>query len=182
MSVVLTEIPDFGPDGDLPRGRFCVSMDDVNATLVKGPTFLGSGTRGEVWDDFEKLVALIKRKGVRIPAAFLGGSFVTSKVNPSDVDASILIDASRITNPSTYDAVVKIAANSKNVGLQVDAFVIPWHPDGTQRGGDATYCGLRGSWDDFWQRKVAKPDRDPPQRVHAMPVRGYLEVLIDGYV
>jgi len=67
------------------------------------------------------------------------------------------------------------------LGLQVDAFLIQWHPTGTQLGGDPSYVGQRGTWDDFWQRKVAKPDRNPPQRAHAMPVRGYLEVIIDGY-
>lgn len=67
------------------------------------------------------------------------------------------------------------------LGLQVDAFLIPWHPDGTELGGSPRYATERTRWDDFWQRKVAKADRNPPQRWHAMPVRGYVEVIIDGY-
>lgn len=182
MSVAFPEIPDFEPSGDLPRGRFCVSMDTVSATLVKGSTFAGSSTRDEVWEHFEQVIQLIKRKRVNVPAVFLGGSFTTNAEDPSDVDVAILVDTSRITNPQTLAAVQKIAKNTKAVGLKVDAFIIPWHPDGSESGGNVDYARKRGFWDDFWQRKVAKADRIPALREHSMPVRGYLEVIVDGYV
>lgn len=128
------------------------------------------------------LVQLIHDERVRVPAAFIGGGFSTTAMHPSDVDTSLIVDDSRISNPRTYSKVAGLAAGTKTtLGLQLDAFVIPWHPDGTEPGGNPKYFPARGKWDDFWQRKVAKLDRDPPQRRHAMPVRGYLEVLIDGY-
>lgn len=175
-------IPALNSAGDLPRGRYCVSMDDVEARFVAGAEYEGSNTREEVWTDFNVLLDLIRQLRVRVPAAFLGGGFVTSALDPSDVDAAIIVDTSRITSQSTFAEISKIIDNPKGrLNLRVDAFLIRWHPDGTEVGGDPMYLAQRGKWDDFWQRKVAKADRNPPQRSHAMPVRGYLEVLIDGY-
>jgi hypothetical protein len=175
-------IPDFEQSGNLPRGRFCTTVQEVHDELVKGRGFAASTTRDSVWEDFTLLVDLIRRKRVRVPAAFIGGGFVTKSLNPDDIDAAILIDTSRITNPSTLTAVRQIVSNPKAQGLKVDAFLIQWHPDGTENGRDPSYLASRGKWDDFWQRDVAKADRVPPQRSHAMPVRGYLEVILDGYV
>jgi hypothetical protein len=175
-------IPDFDQSGNLPRGRYCATVQEVHDVLVKGPEFAASTTRDSVWDDFTLLVDSIRRKRVRVPAAFIGGSFVTKALNPDDIDAAILIDTSRITSLATLTAVRQIVSNPKAVGLKVDAFLIQWHPDGTENGGDPSYLASRGKWDDFWQRDVAKADRNPPQRGHAMPVRGYLEVILDGYV
>lgn len=175
-------IPGLTSEGDLPRGRFCASVDDVHQRFVTDGVYAGSTTREQVWSDFMDLVDLIRRLRVRVPAAFLGGSFVTSKMDPSDVDAALIFDASRITSPPTFAQVNKVVTEAKVVnGLQVDAFLIPWHPDGTLDGGRPDYLRERGKWDDFWQRKVAKADRYPPQRSHSMPVRGYVEVIIDGY-
>lgn len=179
---LLSVIPELTSDGDLPRGRFCVSMGEVEKRFVADEKFKASKTRAQVWSDFNDLLDLIRRKKVRVPAAFLGGSFVTNKADPSDVDAALIIDMSRISNPATIAALKKIVQDpKKSPGLKVDALVIQWHPDGTENGGNPSYFAQRGKWDDFWQRKVAKANRVPSQRSHAMPVRGYLEVIIDGY-
>jgi hypothetical protein len=177
-------VPLLTDSGDLPRGRFCVSLEDVEKRFVSAAEYEGSTTREQVWSDFNDVIDLIRRKRAAIPAAFLGGSFVSSELNPSDVDAALFIDFSRIRNGQTYADVEQIVNNPKtNLGLQVDAFIIPWHPDGTELGGGdwQAYVRERSRWDDFWQRKVAKPDRQPPQRHHSMPLRGYLEVIIDDY-
>ena len=128
------------------------------------------------------MVALVKRRGVPVPAAFVGGSFVTDELSPGDIDAALIIDVSAVTKPATWGIVQRLLANAKTRGLQVDAFAIPWFPDGSEFGGASpAYQFERGKWDDFWQRKVAKADRVPPVREHAMPTRGYLEVILDGY-
>ena len=175
-------IPDFEQSGNLPRGRFVATVQEVYDVLVKGPEFTSSTTRDSIWDDFTLLVDSIKRKRVRVPAAFVGGGFVTKALNPTDIDAALFIDTSRISSATTLTAVHQIATNSNSVGLKVDAFLIQWHPDGSENGGDPSYLATRGKWDDFWQREVAKADRHPPQRSHSMPVRGYLEVILDGYI
>jgi hypothetical protein len=175
-------IPAFEPDGRLPRGRFCTTPDEVQDVLVKGEPFTSSTTRDQVWADFLSIIELIRRKKVKVPAAFVGGSFVTSAVDPGDVDAAIFIDTSRITNPTTLTAVRQIVDDPKGQGLQVDSFLILWSPDGSHGGRESSYLSERGKWDDFWQRSVVKKDRSPAQRSHAMPMRGYLEVVLDGYV
>lgn len=175
-------IPALTTSGDLPRGRYCASVDDFEKRFVTDPAYEESKTRTQVWSDFNDLVELIKRLRVRVPAAFIGGGFVTATVDPSDIDAALFIDMSKITKPETFEAVAEYVDDPKNDrGLQFDAFLIPWHPTGTQEGGHPQYLPARGTWDDFWQRKVAKADRDPHQRSHAMPVRGYVEVIVDGY-
>lgn len=182
-SEVYFPIPPLTDHGDLPRGRFCASLDDVEKRFVTDAAYDGSNTREQIWSDFNDLVELIKRIRVRVPAAFIGGSFVTDKLDPSDVDVAFLVDTSRITNPNTYGQLQQRVADPKaNNGLQVDSFLIPWHPDGSELGGNhPSYAIERSRWDDFWQRKVALADRIPHERSHAMPVRGYVEVIIDGY-
>jgi hypothetical protein len=175
-------IPDFEQNGNLPRGRFCATAQEVYDVLVKGREFTSSTTRDAIWDDFTLLVDSIKRKRVRTPAAFVGGGFVTKALDPTDIDAAILIDTSRIASPATLSGIHQIVTNSKAAGLKVDAFLIQWHPDGSEDGRDPSYLATRGKWDDFWQRDVAKADRPFPQRGHSMPVRGYLEVILDGYI
>ena len=176
-------IPALTSEGDLPRGRFCASLNDVETRFVGDAAYDNSTTRSQVWSDFNDLVDLVRRLRVRVPAAFVGGSFITSKIDPSDVDVALFFDQSKITNPGTFANLAQIVDDPKGaLGLQVDAFLIPWHPDGTELGGNhPAYATERSRWDDFWQRKVAKADRNPPQRWHAMPVRGYVEVIIDGY-
>ena len=182
QSVEYAPIPPLTSSGDLPRGRFCASVAEFEKRFVADGAYEGSTTREQVWTDFNDLVDLIRLLKVRIPAVFVGGGFVTSSLNPTDIDAAIFVDTSKIARPETFGRIADYVSDPKmDRGLRVDAFVIPWHPDGTQHGGHREYLPARGSWDDFWQRKVAKDDRHPPQRWHAMPVRGYVEVIIDGY-
>ncbi|NMD55572.1 MULTISPECIES: DUF6932 family protein [Tsukamurella] len=174
-------IPALEANGWLPRGRFCAGLDEVEERFVLSGEFGDSARRPEVWEDFKSLLALIADLKAKVPAVFLGGSFVTDAMEPSDVDAAIIVDTSRIRRPETLQRVANTIAGAKRAGLAVDGFMIPWHPDGTQYGQEPAYVELRGVWDDFWQRYVPKPDRNPPQRHHAMPLRGYLEVTVDGY-
>jgi methanogenic corrinoid protein MtbC1 len=106
-------IPEFELNGNLPRGRFCATVKEVQDVLVQGSAFATSTRRDRVWADFLTVVDLIKRKRVRVPAALIGGGFVTSTLDPKDVDAAILIDVSRITSPDTLTAVLKSFATRK---------------------------------------------------------------------
>jgi hypothetical protein len=178
---VLAMIPPFTKEGLLPRGRFVATIDEVEESFVKADHFRGSATRQQVWDDFLALVELLRRKRARMPAAFLGGSFTSDVLDPSDVDTSVLIDQTRISSPKTWDDLAKIARGAKPAGLKLDAFLINWRPEGDQSPESLAYHRSRGMWDDWWQRHVPKPDRLPPLRHHAMPLRGYLEVIVDGY-
>jgi hypothetical protein len=174
-------IPSLDPHGRIPPGRFRTTVPEVEQRFITAPEFAPSATREAVWSDFLDLVGWIHRLRVRTPAAFLGGGFTTDSMNPSDVDASILIDASRISSPKTWQELDKIMSTYKAKGLKLDAFLIRWFPEGDQSKVPKPYLEERGKWDDWWQRFVAKHDRLPHQRHHAMPIRGYLEVILDGY-
>ena len=175
-------IPGLDDRGLLPPGRYRATTEEVETTFISAPAYGASTTRRVVWDDFLHLVELLRAKHVRLPAAFLGGSFTSSDVDPSDVDVTLLYDSSKIQSQALYAEILRITDDPKgNLGLQVDAFTIPWWPEGDDRMMRSAYLCDRGRWDDFWQRHVPKSERFPPQRAHAMPVRGYLEVLLDGY-
>jgi hypothetical protein len=165
----------------LPPGRFSCTTDEVEAHFVHDAAFASSKTRRTLFDDFLSVADLIRRKRVRVPAAFLGGGFTSSSVDPSDVDACYVIDVSRIVREQTFQEVYRIVVEAPKNGIRVDGFLIPWDAQGEQRPISTEYLLSRGRWDDWWQRFVPKPQRVPPQRHHSFPVRGYLEVLLDGY-
>lgn len=174
-------IPTLEASGLLPPGRFRTTVDEVEARFVTSAEFASSATREDVWQNFLELVALIKKLRVRVPAAWIGGSFTTASLDPPDADVSILIDRSKISSTDTYPKVLRLVGNTKKQGLALDAFVIQWWPEGDDTRIPSGYLLERGKWDDFWQRHVPKAERVPAQRHHAMPVRGYLEVILDGY-
>lgn len=175
-------IPPFvAATGRLPPGRYRSSIAEVEARLVHAPAFAQSPTRAAVWSDFLAAVDLLRAKRMRIPAAFLAGSFVSDTVAPSDVDATIFFDARMVLRDETVRFAAALTTHALEIGLRVDVFVVPWLPDPGTSVGDPEYLLLRGHWDDFWQRYVPKSERRPPQRAHVLPVRGYLEVIIDDY-
>lgn len=179
-------IPDLTDAGLLPVGRFQCTMDEVERRFVWDAAFQTSTTRADIWTKFQVLVARAKNEKAKIPSAFVSGTFVTSKIDPSDIDASLLVDASRITSDQTrgkIDAAIALAADQ----FKLDVFLVWWSPEPVHAGSGAlaneanVYLRDRGLWDDLWQRNVAKTERNPFQRHHAFPQRGYLEVMIDGY-
>ena len=179
-------IPQFTDGGLLPVGRFQCSMDEVHSCFVAAERFATSTTRADVWNRIGGFLAEMAHLRARIPAMFLGGSFISGNVDPDDGDLSPLIDMSRIQSDNTRRAIFQAIANSKAV-LNLDIFPIRWVPEDISRAqglgapGVEDYLKDRGQWDDFWQRQVPHRDRSAFVRSHAFPVRGYLEVIVDGY-
>lgn len=145
-----------------------------------------SARRQEVWADWLTLTKVVREVVGVVPAAWLSGSFLTDKEDPGDVDSVYIIEAHRIYSAKWPDLrkaqfleVVAGGQVKKVFGLQVDSFVLEWVPrSGAQRAFWASeYLGDRGYWDDLWSR-----DRSPNQREDSVPRRGYLEVILDGYV
>lgn len=175
-------IPAFTDQDRLPIGRFQCDFADAQTALLDEPRFLASQTRGTLWIELSAAVTKFRDIRCKIPSIFLSGSFVTGKIDPTDVDAVFLVDFSTIHSPATIDSLWKLV-KMLNTRTKVQAFVIPWWPteDAQVDPIALEYYQTRGKWDDFWQRDVAKPDRNPFLRHHAFPERGYLEVVIDGY-
>lgn len=175
-------IPDFNPEGVLPVGRFFCSFEEAEMALVRSSQFQDSTRRPILWSFFKTTLTDIKSTGCKIPSVFFGGSFITSKLDPKDIDVAYLIDHSTIHSEKTFsklDSIFKALDKNENI----DAILIPWMPTNLKNEDKSAYYyyEARGRWDDFWQRSVPKADRDYWQRSHAFPKRGHLEVEIDGY-
>ncbi|WUO30872.1 hypothetical protein OHT21_23055 [Streptomyces sp. NBC_00286] len=168
--------------------------------LVSAPEFRDSATRTTLWDGFLSYVdrfltledtyadALDGRTLVH--RVWLGGSFVSAKPDPGNIDASLLIDtrAERAVRGKPGSKWLTTAFQSRDrmkekfgvsplrIGYRPVAHIFePERFTSEER----TYFTQRGVWDDWWQRcrLPDQADRSPSEQ-SATPARGYLEVRL----
>ena len=183
------EIPPQEPSGHLPVGRFRARSADVRARYVDSPEHAASTTRRQIWSDWETATTHL-RNIVPVCAAWLGGSFLSDRVDPDDLDVVYLIDARRAFEVRYTDprrgAILELFAQNKlraiPPGWRLDTFVLEWPvSQSTQRLlTNRDYHGSRGYWDDFWQRLRTGP-KGTSYPEDALPRRGYLEVVLDDW-
>lgn len=182
-------IPPLTAAGALPRGRHPATINEVESAFVTDPKWAASTTRRTVWDDWVQVTEQA-RKAVPIAAAWLGGSFLTDKANPDDLDVVYIIDSRRAAAVTStlhrgFLAVLSQGdALRKLRGKRLDTFVIEWvpDPDGARLApGFEDYAANRGYWDDLWQRRLSGPKMGPRVPSDALPKRGYLEVILDDF-
>jgi len=181
--------------GFLPTGRHRATEEDIYARYVADPEFAESATRSTAWDEYSLGRDLLRSK-VRIHAVWMGGSFLTSKVDAKDVDALFIINARDYRRADKAAQQVVDSFNPRRGpdgkfvrghGLtQLDSFVLFWDPfspfDYGSDQNHLVYAAGRGYWDDFWARdRHNKPDGVPPHWRDALPQRGYLEVELDAW-
>lgn len=167
----------------LPHGRWACTVDDVEARFVTGQ----GPERASIWHDWLSALAVLKTLVGTVPAAWLSGSFLTDKPVPSDIDSVFVLDIADLESayqrlsPDQW-AVVQAFAGGHGarelLDLNVDSYILTWHPTPTpQRTSPEAYYRDRGYWDDLWVRV-----KDPQDaRQEAVPRRGYVEVMVDGY-
>lgn len=169
--------------GALPMGRHHASMEEAESYSTIGD----AGLRRELWAEFEQLTDHVRAAVGRVPAAWLSGSFFSTKERPGDIDVLYLLHRQELEDVTDNDGrtllglLAQGGAVKEALGLRVDAYVLPWWPrTGVNRGtaGDRPkrYLENRGYWDDLWCRL-----RDTNSSLEKIPRRGYLEVIIDGY-
>lgn len=191
-------IPTLVSDGTvdlLPHGRHHVALADVEQRFVLAPQFVSSTTRAAIWNEFGDALELL-RSAVRVHAVWLSGSFLTSKVDPQDIDALFLISgrdymqaapADRQIVASFVDTEPDAVGNPvrRHGFARVDSFIHEWrpwdNPDPKGPDGRLQYCAYRGYWDDFWQRTRKGAKAAAPTWRDGIPARGYLEVVIDAF-
>lgn len=184
-------IPALDPaTGLLPVGRHACSESELERRFVSAPDFASSITRRDIWQHWEQARQLLQA-AVTVHAAWLGGSFTTSKIDPDDIDVTFLINADDYRSRPPPDQQVVNLFNTGNhvkavLGLNVDSYVIPWEPiPQVQPFGwnliQDQYYWARGYWDDWWQRHQVSGKGSPPVPADATPRRGYLEVLLSDY-
>lgn len=172
-------LPPLAPTGLLPPGRFVCTVAEVQASFVSGQ----DPARQRLWDDWRQLTSILRQVVGQVPAAWLSGSFLTSKPVPGDIDCVYIVDVAHVqsaqSDPVSAQFLSLIAGNQvkANLGLNVDSFVLEWCPvSGAAGTASPAYYQQRGYWDDLWTRH-----RDPNPRTESLPRRGFLEVTLDGY-
>ncbi|WP_166997306.1 DUF6932 family protein [Paramicrobacterium fandaimingii] len=184
-------IPDPGRNGHLPRGRFSCTLDEFRRKFVLDSRFVASGTRADIWGDFEKALEYLNSrfsKGL-VECVWVGGGYVSAKLDPSDIDVTFIL------NKEVFDGLSKTQQNKLKrllraggfvaLGMSVDGFMIlrerialPWSGGGLGNAG-LDYFPIRGAWDDWWSRaRNHGHPGGPPVVEDSDPMRGYLEVLV----
>ncbi|WP_112467003.1 DUF6932 family protein [Streptomyces triticisoli] len=193
-------LPTFAANGFLPLGWYSVSLDEAKSMLVSAPEFQDCTTRTALWDGLldyvDRFLTLEDAyadvlAGLRlIHRMWLGGSFVSTKPDPRNIDATLLIDtrAERAVRGKPGSKWLTTAFQSRDrmrekfgvsplrIGYQPVARIFEperFTPE------ERTYFTQRGVWDDWWQRcrLPGQADRSPSEQ-SAAPARGYLEVRL----
>ncbi|MFF7127565.1 DUF6932 family protein [Streptomyces sp. NPDC008240] len=81
--------------GLLPPGRYAATLDELYTTLVQST---GSAARQEIWEEWTQHRLMVETLAGGINRMWLGGSFVSEKPDPGDIDVTYLIQA------RTFDA------------------------------------------------------------------------------
>lgn len=175
--------------GALPLGRFGVTLDEIKGGFVDAVLFSGSSTRKQIWQDFLSATSAL-RSIVPVINVWVGGSFLTDKLDPDDIDLVYWCEdelVNKVTDPCERMLLQLFARNQVRTmtGLRVDTRYCQWYlyPEadrGTCRAHE-TYACRRGYWDDFWMRRRTGEKGAAPQRADALPKRGYFEVELDGF-
>ncbi|WP_407110550.1 hypothetical protein ACE1N8_15645 [Streptomyces sp. DSM 116494] len=193
-------LPHFTASGYPPPGRYSVSFDEAETLLVSAPRFADSSTRAGLWDGLhdylDRFLTLEDTYAdtlgglTLVHRLWLGGSFVSVKVDPNNIDATLLIDvrAERAVRGrpgskwltdafKSWDSMRRrYGVSPVRVGYQPVGHVFrPEHMTAEER----TYFMQRGVWDDWWQRCRLSGQADrAPSEASASPARGYLEVRL----
>ncbi|MFG2977342.1 DUF6932 family protein [Streptomyces sp. NPDC048331] len=193
-------MPTFAANGFLPLGRHSVSLGEAESVLVSAPEFRDSATRAELWDGLISYIDLFLTledtyaealNGIPlIHRMWLGGSFVSMKRAPRNIDITLLIDTDAeravrgrpgskwlTTAFKSRDSMrAKFGVSPVRIGYRRVAHVFEperFTPD------ERTYFTERGVWDDWWQRcRLPDPADRSPSAHSAAPARGYLEVRL----
>lgn len=170
--------------GGLPMcGRTRSSLAEIQAQFVDHPGFVVSTSRATIWAAFLRATEML-REVLPISAMWIGGSFVTDKPDPSDIDVLYIVSAQDYAQLQGDQALKRLAVFSENGalmkrGIPVDCSVLVWNaiaepqPDNPEH---IPYLKWRGYWDDFLQRHTIDKTKTPT-RSSSIPARGYLEVI-----
>ncbi|WP_432096017.1 DUF6932 family protein [Streptomyces sp. bgisy100] len=175
-------LPPFAPETQCPLpGRYPMAWDELESSLVQAAAFRESSTRTGLWAELVQHKALVECKFGSVSRIWLAGSFVSSKLDPSDVDVTYLVDARVHGSVTEQDDIADLANLSDRDwcvkhGMRIDAYILSLSATtdfdslgvtGAMAPGDAEVFQELGLYDEIWQRCRVKGQR-----------RGYLEVWL----
>ncbi|MEE1829259.1 hypothetical protein PUR61_44915 [Streptomyces sp. BE20] len=186
-------------DGHLRPGRYQVDLEEAESLLVHDPQFAGSPTRVDIWNGLERYLvrfwslendyqSVLGGRSL-VDRLWLGGSFVSSRFDPNNIDLTVFIDheaESLLRNREGAGWLTKAFERKKALEeFRVSPLPVRYHKvvspfrlkELSQVERD--YLAGRGGWDDWWQRRRASDHvKDGPTVETVRPVRGYLEVTL----
>ena len=180
-------IPELSSEhGLLPAGRYRTTREEIHARVVTGR----GARRAKLWGDWELATTLLGQH-IPINAAWLHGTFFSDVPDPQRVQClywaeDLELGKARL-NPVSGPLLrgfSKPGQVHKIVGVEVDTQLVPWHCQPDPQDPDdyyPAYLQRRGMLDDLLQRVASGPLGATRTRLDALPRRGYLEVIIDGY-
>ena len=151
----------------LDLGRHPTTLTETEDRFVTNSDFASSTTRVGIWQEFLAATDVLRRN-VPVAAVWIGGSFTTTKLDPSDIDCTYLVDAQQAAAIQADEAKSAVLAqfstpNSlRPLGYRVDHYVCIWrdvpNPAIVPRTSvEWDYYRVRGHWDDWWQRRRMSP-------------------------
>lgn len=184
-----------------PPGRVRMTWDEAEAALVTSPTFSASTTRAALWDQLSGYLAqfaeVIEQNRPTVVGdgliqhLWLGGSFVSTKVDPQNIDVAVCIDddvRERLKGRPGSKFLREHAFNRTKVSHQFEGLSpveIPYtqvasvFQRGTLGARELGYLQARGAWDDWWQRcRDQSVPSGAPSAATTPARRGYLEVVL----
>lgn len=167
--------------------------------LVEAECFSTSTKRRELWSGLERYLskffkleeeyAAILEDRPLVPYIWLGGSFVSPKLDPENIDLSVIVDdrgAEALKGRPSAQWLVR-AFNRKSclheyglspIEIRYRQIASVFRPDKLPVA-DQGYLRDRGAWDDWWQRcRHEGLPNGAPTLDTAGVARGYLEVTL----
>lgn len=184
-----------------PPGRARMTLTEVRTEWVD--SLPNSTTRQDIWQKFEEYLrrfAEIEEKAIAsgllapeeeiVKFLWLGGSFISDKVSPCNIDATIFLDgvtveklkgkrgSGWISQAFSRDKLDKSPKFSGITPIRVDYFpVISVFQLDSLHSQQRDYLLKRGAWDEWWQRLRDKETLEPTES-SAATRRGYIEVVL----
>ena len=180
-------IPPLTPAGFLPLGRYPATEVEIRERFVDGA---GNARRAEIWDHW--IVATTHLRAITpVCAAWVGGSFLTDKAEPDDLDVVYVVGSrelfeARLNRPEVAPVLAAYASGKalrEKFGWLLDTYITEW-PRNQGVGFSMPIHGVnyarRGYWDELWsRRRTGIKGQSLP--ADALPSRGFLEVTLDGF-
>lgn len=187
-----------GQDLFLKPGRYQVDPDEARALLVDNVRFRESKTRTEIWNGFEAYMArffaleehfaTLLGETPLVHRVWLGGSFVSSRLDPSNIDVTVLVNTASehaIKGKPKAGWMTQAFAREKiKDQYRVSPLRVPYRlivsvfSSHLLPADEQAYLRERGAWDDWWQRCRPAGAKGAPTLESAKPRRGYLEVAL----
>lgn len=128
---VVSELPDFDNNGNIPYAIYDISLCDFKQKFVH--EFNGSETRQNIYDEYVSFSGnLISYALANIE--WICGSYTTNKKNPGDIDLIIHYDALKYNDSiEKFDFYDSVLSNHETKIMRCHTFFIPVYPKDDKR-------------------------------------------------